>query len=114
MEQTSSSTTTSNTNATMNQLRQRSKWMRILYMILFLIAYGITEFILTGIVIVQIILNLLTGDINPRLRGFSNDLSRYIYDILRFLTFNTEEKPFPLADWKQADSTGKADTTSAQ
>jgi hypothetical protein len=95
----------SSSNATLNQLKQGSKWVRILYMVLFVIAYGIAEFILTGIVIVQVILNLLTGKINERLREFSNDLSRYVYDTLRFLTFNTEDKPFPLSDWKQGKQT---------
>lgn len=103
MEQTSTDSNTGKTNATMQQLKQRSKWMRILYMLLFLIAYGIAEFILTGIVIVQVILNLLTGKVNERLREFSSDLSRYVYDTLRFLTYNTEDKPFPLSDWKQGD-----------
>lgn len=96
---------TSPPNETMQQLREPSKWVRILYMILFLIAYAITEIILTAIVIVQVIMNLLTGNINERLRHFSNELSLYVYDTLRFLTYNTEDKPFPLSDWKKVGKT---------
>lgn len=92
-------------DAAMQQLRQPSKWLRILYMVLFLVIYGIAEFILTGIVIIQVILNLLTGNTNERLLRFSGDLSRYVYDTLRFLTYNTEEKPFPFSDWPQGEKT---------
>lgn len=97
---------TSPSNETMQQLREPSKWLRILYMVLFLIAYAIAEIILTAIVIVQVIMNLLTGNINERLRHFSNELSLYVYDTLRFLTYNTEDKPFPLSDWKKVGKTG--------
>lgn len=81
-------------------LRERSTWMRILYMLLFAVAYSIAELILTGAVILQVILRLFTGKVNERLREFSSDMSQYVYDILRFLTFNSEVMPFPLNSWK--------------
>ena len=84
-------------------LRKSTTWMRILYMLLFVIAYGIAEFILTVVVILQIILRLFTGKINERLRQFSSDLSQYVYDMLRFLTFNSEAMPFPLSHWKSGE-----------
>ena len=89
-------------------LRERATWMRMLYMLLFVIAYGIAEFILTGVVILQIILRLFTGKINERLRQFGSDMSQYVYDMLRFLTFNSEEMPFPLSNWKSGE---KADSS---
>ncbi|CAA6813492.1 MAG: Unknown protein [uncultured Thiotrichaceae bacterium] len=92
---------------TMQQLRQPSKWLRIFYMVLFAIAYSIAEIILTIIIIIQVILNLLTGTINERLRQFSSELSLYVYDTLRFLTYNTEDKPFPLSDWKKVEKTSR-------
>jgi len=42
---------------------------------------------------------LFSRDTNERLLDFSSDLSVYIYQILQFLTFNSEAKPYPFAVW---------------
>ncbi|HPQ96402.1 MAG: DUF4389 domain-containing protein [Thiothrix sp.] len=81
--------------------KDRSTWIRILYMLLFAFIYGVTKFALNALVLIQIALRLLTGEINDNLRTLSSDLSQYIYDMLRFMTFNSERKPFPFAEWKR-------------
>ncbi|HPE61669.1 MAG TPA: DUF4389 domain-containing protein [Thiolinea sp.] len=84
--------------------KDRSTWIRILYMILFVVIYSVVEFALTALVLIQIALRLLTGEINENLRALSSDLSQYVYDMLRFLTFNSEKKPFPFAEWKRGQA----------
>ncbi|HBP83988.1 MAG TPA: DUF4389 domain-containing protein, partial [Gammaproteobacteria bacterium] len=34
-----------------------------------------------------------------RLRSFTQDLNSFIYAALQYVTFNTDEKPFPFCDW---------------
>ncbi len=80
-------------------IRDSSVWQRLLYMLLFVIAYSVVETILTAIVLIQILFRLFSGKTNPRLLAFSAEASRYIYDVLQYLTFNSEEKPFPFRDW---------------
>ena len=82
-------------------IKDRSTWMRILFMVLFVVIYGIAETVLTGIVVVQIVFKLVTGDVNERLLTLSKQASTYIYNILLFLTFNSEERPFPFSDWPE-------------
>ena len=89
-------------NKVIENLKKSSTWMRILYMILFVFAYIIVEFILTGVIIAQILFNLFTGQANERLRAFGQDLSKYVYDILTFMTYSSEDKPFPFSDWKKS------------
>jgi hypothetical protein len=43
--------------------------------------------------------SLITGEDNQHLRRFGHSLSTYIYDVLKFLCYSSEEKPFPFADW---------------
>jgi hypothetical protein len=68
-------------------------------MVLFAFIYGVADFVLFAVVIIQFLIRLLTGGINKPLQGFGHSLSRYIYQVLLFLTFNTEDKPFPYDDW---------------
>ena len=43
---------------------------------------------------------LFTGQSNPRLKDFGLSLARYAYQVLEYLTFNTEVRPFPFdTEW---------------
>jgi len=79
-----------------------STWIRGLYMLLFLVITRVTEAVIFLIMLVQFILKLATGNTNDKLEKFGDQLSRYIYEIIQFQTFNTEEKPFPFADWPES------------
>lgn len=74
-------------------------WTRALYMVLFAIAYSVAEVVLTLVVIFQFVAALVTGRVNEPLLKLGQNLSSYIYQIVRFETFNTEERPFPFSDW---------------
>jgi len=87
-------------------------WVRGLYMILFTIIYSITELVLTAVVIFQFVIYLLTRDTNDRLLEFGEDLGIFIYQIIQFLTFNSEEKPFPFGPWPYGDGPGEPVETS--
>ena len=38
-----------------------------------------------------------------RLQSFTQDLNTFIYSALQYVTFNTDEKPFPFCDWPAPD-----------
>ena len=91
-------------------LQDNSTWMRVLYMAIFVIIFNIVELLIAALVIFQLLVLLFTGDKNQRLLGFGAMLSQYAFKILRFLTFNSEEKPFPFSDWE--NDTGLQQTDS--
>jgi hypothetical protein len=74
-------------------------WLRGLFMLLFILIYGVTEVIITAVVVLQFFFVLFTGNLNPRLKEFGAHLSTYVYGIMRYWTYNFEEKPFPFAPW---------------
>ena len=84
---------------TKKRLTSRDIWMRALFMVFFAIVYSISELIVTLLVIFQFLTILFTGHANGPLLRFSNNLSTYIYQILQFVTFNTETQPFPFSEW---------------
>ncbi len=81
------------------RLTSRDLWMRLIYMIVLAIAYSLAELLMIAVVIFQFVFILLTGSANEPLLRLGQNLTRYIADIIRFQTFNTEDKPFPFDDW---------------
>lgn len=77
-------------------------WIRGLYMLLFLIIHGLAKGIVFAVAVVQFILVAVNKEPNEPLRKFGQGLSTYLYDITQFLVFNTEHKPFPFDDWRNA------------
>jgi hypothetical protein len=81
---------------------RRATWLRGLFMLLFAVIFNIAEFMLLAIVVFQFLDVLVTGTPMPRLVGFGESLGRFIYQIVRYLTFDTDDRPFPFADWPGA------------
>lgn len=72
-------------------------WIRILYMALFAVICWVLGIILTVLVILQALFSLITGKDNENLRHLGAALSKYFYQILLFLTYKSDDKPFPFA-----------------
>ena len=83
------------------RLRDKVSWTRVLYMLLFAIIYNVAEIVLVVVVVSQLVFKFATGVPNEQLLVFGGQLSRYFYDIFRFLTFNQEQMPFPFSEWPQ-------------
>jgi hypothetical protein len=81
------------------QPSRKETWFRLLYVLLFVILYGVAEVVLGAIVVVQFGFKLITHKTNDNLLNFSTGLNKYIYEILQFMTFNSNEKPYPFSDW---------------
>lgn len=82
-----------------NNLKQINTWKRIAFIVIFAIIIGVVRTLLWVVVLLQIISTLLTGSANQHILGFGQKLSAYIYHILLFITFNSEDVPFPFSDW---------------
>ena len=82
-----------------DNIKQQSTWKRGLYMVLFSIFYTIAEVLLVAIVVFQFALKLVTDDSNDRLRRLGQSIGTFIYQIIQFLTFNSEYHPYPFGTW---------------
>lgn len=85
-------------------IKESKTWMRGLYMLLFLVFYSVAKVIIFAVIAFQFILSLLTGTTNDKLVVLGQSLSTYLYQILLFLTFNSEEHPYPFSDWPSGES----------
>lgn len=77
--------------------------MRALFVLLFALLYMVAEVVALVVVVIQFGFVLIGRARNPNLLAFSANLSEYIYRILRFVMFNSDDKPFPFADWPVAE-----------
>ena len=93
-------------NETRENLVDGSIWMRGFHMLLFSIAYNVVEAMLALIVVFQFFCALITGKVNEPLLKFSKNGSLYIQEVLEFLTFNSEIRPFPFTEWPSEEHTG--------
>jgi len=91
-------------NELKENLKQRKTWLRGLYMLLFAIFYSVAEIVIFVVVVFQFLLALFTARTNARLVLFGKSLSTYVYQVMLFLTFNSEDMPFPFGEWPTADT----------
>ena len=84
-------------------IKSQSTWVRGLYMLLCLVFSTIAEIVLFSVILFQFLLKLLTGETNERLCKLGQGLSTYIYQILQFLSFNSEYHPYPFGAWPKGE-----------
>jgi hypothetical protein len=91
-------------------------WMRGLHMLLMAVAYNVVEAMIALICVFQFFCALFTGRVNEPLLKFAKNGSIYIQEVLEFLTFNSEIRPFPFTSWPDEAHTGEdwLDETTAE
>ena len=77
----------------------QSVWPRVLYMILFAIAFSISETVMLLVAVVNLVFKIVKQDTHKGLLRFGASLAKYLQQIASYLTFNTEYLPFPFNDW---------------
>lgn len=87
-----------------SNLTSSKHWLRLVFMLLFAAVLQLASLVMWIVVAVQFLFSLVTGENNSHLRRFGHSLSTYIYDVLKFLCYSSEEKPFPFADWPASES----------
>jgi len=86
-----------------NQYEGNAGWMRVLFVAIFWVAFYLSQFVIAAVVIAQCAFTLISGSPNPQLLSFGDSLSRYVQEILRYVTFNSDQRPFPFSDFPKSD-----------
>ena len=92
---------------TRENLVDGSIWMRGLHMLLFAVAYNIVEAMLALTAVFQFFCALITGKVNEPLLQFAKNGALYVQEVMEFLTFNSEIRPFPFTPWPDEAHTGE-------
>ncbi len=73
--------------------------VRLLYTILFFVVLEIVKTILQLATFFQYIYLLITLKTSEPVRSFSNRVASYGYRVMRYLTLNENQRPFPFSDF---------------
>ena len=83
-----------------DNLKSKATWTRLLFMLISCVLVSIASFVGTFVVVLGFLWLLFTGEVNQQIRQVGQSIAAYIYEIIRYLTFNTEDRPFPLGgEW---------------
>jgi hypothetical protein len=76
-------------------IKSRSTWLRLVFMFVFYVIATLTGAVASVVVVLGFLWVLFTGEKNRQLQQAGQAVAAYLYEIIRYLTFNTDEKPFP-------------------
>ena len=78
-------------------------WLRGLFIVIFGAILYFAIILVWLLVVFQFVSKLLTGELNRQLAGFNTGLLRYISQALGYITFQSDERPFPFSPWPAGD-----------
>ncbi|MCX7088675.1 MAG: DUF4389 domain-containing protein [Methylococcales bacterium] len=82
-----------------SNLQQIGTWKRVFFMLIFTMIAGLVRILLWVVILIQLGTVIFTGDVNQHILNFGRSLAAYMYHMLLFLTFNTDDLAFPFASW---------------
>ena len=92
-----------------SNLLSSKHWLRLVFMLFFAAVLQVASIVMWVLVAIQFLFSLITGEDNVHLRKFGHSLSTFIYSVLQFLCYSSEEKPFPFTDWPESLSVPSAE-----
>ena len=88
--------------------------MRIVYVILFCIIFSFMDLLLTFMALLQSVIAVVSGKPNEAIKDFGARLGIYLKQIAEFVSFDSDDMPFPFSDWpdrsKPVDESGSIES----
>lgn len=84
-------------------------FQRFAFMLLFVLVFMVVKLVVFAIAVFQLLHLLFTGSLHHELKNFAYSISIYVYDITKYLTFDSEELPFPFKAWPEQKVERKKD-----
>ncbi len=78
-------------------VQDKDTWLRFLYLVVFGIAFYLSILLTFATSIFQFLAKLFSGSSFAGMSEFGGNLATYQAEVTRFLTFSSDEKPFPFA-----------------
>lgn len=75
--------------------RSKAIWLRLLFMAIMAVIFGLGVMVGSIVALLQFFWVLFTGEPKEELKSIGRQLGEYGREIALFMTFNSEERPFP-------------------
>ena len=83
--------------------------LRLIYAIVFYFIFVLSRFVLATLAIVQFFHILLTETYQEDMMRFSRSTTRYLTQLVAYLTWVSNRKPFPFSDWPSDENQQQAE-----
>ncbi|NNC76510.1 MAG: DUF4389 domain-containing protein [Woeseiaceae bacterium] len=81
-------------------LKSRPTWLRLVFMFVFYFLASIASLVASVVIVLGFLWVLFTGETNEQLKRTGQGIASYVYQIIQYLTYNSDVRPFPFdADW---------------
>lgn len=84
---------------------------RLFYTVLLAIIGWVALWVFSFVVVIQFGFLLITGQVNTNLKGFNKEVGLFLFDIIKYLSFQSNAKPFPFRDWPYDERSNKENKT---
>jgi hypothetical protein len=95
-------------NDVVDNVKQGSTWFRILLMVGFYVVLYVVGVVVVFVTLAQALFSIFTGSDNTNLRQLGASLSDYVSQILLYVTYNSDTRPFPFSPFPGADGNPNA------
>ena len=79
------------------------QWLRMLFMAGYILASWVLTIVLLVTILVQTVIVLITGETNNNLRRFGILCGVFMHQIIHFLVYGSDDKPFPFSEFPDVD-----------
>jgi hypothetical protein len=90
------------------------QWLRMLFMLGYILASWVLVLVLLAVVLVQTLIVLIVGETNHNLRRFGIVCGVFMHQIIHFLVYGSDDKPFPFSDFPDMDRIDTSDRVTAE
>lgn len=88
-------------NQTKSNRNFKDDLIRGAFILLFFVAARFVGFLVTVITLFQFLCVLIVSKPNVNVKHFGKNLSLYAAEIIQFLSYNTDRKPWPYSKWPE-------------
>lgn len=80
-----------------NNVKNKDTWLRLVFLVIFGIVFYFCSLLAFAASVLQFLAKLFSGSSIKALADFGDDLAAYLSQVIRYLTFASDDKPFPFA-----------------
>jgi hypothetical protein len=82
------------------ELTVADKWIRLLFIVLYVVLFRLAELVLAVTVLLQFLWTLFAGSPNPSLRDFGRRAGEWLRQVVEYMTHAADQRPWPFGgDW---------------
>lgn len=79
-------------------VQDKDTWLRLIFLIVFGLIFYLCSILAFAASLMQFLAKLFSGSSLTGLSDFGDDLATYLSQVIRYMTFTSDEKPFPFAN----------------